>query len=274
MSPSSFAVAPAPSSTPDPVTRAVPRASVSRLGSLAVLAALTVGVADPSHAKDPRPPDPNDVVEVKRGELDKLRALQPELDRARARLADLATTLAETQAALEVAEQRLGRRPFNPSSLLTADFALKSPADAQRLDSVGGSGKRQSLAKALAATRRGAVVAFWATWCKPCTSPDELARLTRMKRDLAQAGADLVFFSVDETLSAVTSDPRAPTWLYPLWQGNDAHLGMLPRAWIQSHGVELPVMLVVAPDGAVRWVRKGALDDQAERDLLTAIYRP
>lgn len=245
------------------------RAQVRRLGTFALLAGLAACAA-PSHAKDPTPADK---VEVTRGELDRLRALEPELARVKARQAELERALADAQQSLEVAEQRLGLRPFAPRSLLTADFALKSPADAQRLDGPGATGKRQSLAKALASTRRGAVVAFWATWCKPCTSPEELQRLTRMKRELAKVGANLVFFSVDETLSAVTADPRAPTWLYPLWQGNDAHLGMLPRAWIQSHGVELPVMLVVAPDGQVRWVRKGALDEEAERDLLTAVIR-
>ena len=234
------------------------------------LAACAVACASPSRAKDPRP---EDLVEVTRGELERLRALEARVAQLKAREAELERVVAEAQAALEVAEQRLGRRPFAPRTLVSADFVLKSPADALRLDAQAGSGKRQSLAKALAATRRGAVVAYWATWCKPCTAPDELARLARLKRDLAQAGADLVFFSVDETLAAVTADPRAGTWLYPLWQGNDAHLGMLPRSWIQSHGVELPVMLVVAPDGGVNWVRKGALDDEAERDLLTAVLR-
>lgn len=231
-----------------------------------------VACASAPTASTAKGPDPNALVEVKRGELDRLRGLEGALAAEKARVAELERALADARDALLVAEQRLGRAPFSPTTLVRADFTLKLP-DADKLDAPGGRGKKTNLGRALGGTRRGALVAFWATWCKPCTTPDELQRLERLKRELADQGVDLVFFSVDETLAVVTGDARASGWLYPLWQRDNGHLEMLPRSWVQSQGVELPLMLVVSPDGKVSWARKGALDDLSMRDLLTAVMR-
>ena len=150
---------------------------------------------------------------------------------------------------------------------------MAAPADPHVPSRRGPTSRLRTWLRSAGLAGAGALVAFWATWCKPCTTPDELHRLERLRRELADQGADLVFFSVDETMATVTGDPRAGTWLYPLWQRDNGHLEMLPRPWVQSQGVDLPLMLVVAPDGKVSWARKGALDDDATRDLLTAVRR-
>jgi len=187
------------------------------------------------------------------------------------RLAALERAQAETLGELHVAQQRLGLAPFSPTSLVGADFALKLP-DASRLDLRTAKARRMSLAHSLALTKRGMVIAYWATWCKPCTSAEELGRLARLRGELASQGAELVFMAIDG-LDKVVQDPRAETWLYPLWQRDQGHLDMLPEAFVRTEGVDLPLLVVVSKAGRVRWVRKGALDDDATRDILTAIIR-
>lgn len=192
-------------------------------------------------------------VEIKRSELTRLRETAARVAPLEAQLEALQAQHRQTLAALELAEVRLRLRPFSPSALVRADFKPK-------------------LAKALEASERGLVVAYWATWCKPCTTPDELERMKRLRSELAAQGADLIFLAVDG-LDEVVADPRAGGWLYPLWQRDDGHIDMLPESYVRAQGLELPLMLVVPKSGQVRWVRKGALDDDAERDLLTAVIR-
>ncbi|MFO0744656.1 MAG: redoxin domain-containing protein [Myxococcota bacterium] len=217
------------------------------------------------------PPRPDDPVTIKQGELTRLRDEAARVGPLQDRLAALQRERDEALAALHVANQRLGLEPFAPTSLARVDFAVKLP-DASRLDARTAKPKRTTLSKVLGDTQRGLVIAYWATWCKPCTSEEELQRLARLRGELATQGADLVFLAVDG-LDKVVADPRAERWLYPLWQRDQAHLDMLPESFVRADGVDLPLMLVVPKDGRVRWIRKGALDDDAARDLVTAVIR-
>ena len=236
---------------------------------LGIWAAVVGGVGCASSSAAAPPPDAP--VLVLPSELAGLKAEAARVGPLEARIAAIERTNAELSEQLLVAQQRLGLAPFRPSTLEASDFTLKLP-DASRLDAEGGRARKMSLARALGETRQGALIAFWATWCKPCTAPDELARLKRLRADLANQGADVLFFAVDD-LAKVTADPRAPTWLYPLWQRDQGHLDMLPEAFVRSQGVDLPLMLVVSKSGRISWVRKGALDDAAVRDILTAVMR-
>lgn len=229
--------------------------------------ALGVGSVADVGAREPK----DEPVEVKSSELARLRAAAAKVEALEQRVATLERDKVAALEALRVANQRLGLEPFAPGTLAASDFVVKLPS-AARLDALGGKAKNASLQRTLDGTRRGMVVAYWATWCKPCTSPEELARLGELKRTLATQGADLVFMAIDE-LDKVTSDARAKTWLYPLWQRDDGHFDMLPEAYVRGDGVELPLMLVVAKSGRVRWVRKGALDDGAMQDIVTAVIR-
>lgn len=239
------------------------------LAALAALAPVVLSGGDGPAAQAKEPKDP--IVEIRQSEIDRLKAEAAKVGPLQARIAALEGIEAELRAALLVAQQRLRLAPFEPSTLTRADFSPKL-GDAQRLDARDGKAKRQPLGKRLDESTRGLVIAFWATWCKPCTSPDELARLGRLKADLAAQGAELVFMAIDE-LDKVVADPRAGTWLYPLWQRDDGHIAMLPEAFVRTQGLDLPMMLVVAKDGRVRWVRKGALDDRVASELLTAVIR-
>lgn len=230
-----------------------------------------VGFAGFGCASSSAAPNPNDPVLILPAELAKLKAEAARVGPLEARIAALEREGAARTAELQVAQERLGLAPFNPSTLEAADVALKLP-DANRLEAEGGKARKTSLARALGDTRHGALIAFWATWCKPCTAPDELARLKRLRAELATHGADVLFFAVDE-LSKVMADPRASTWLYPLWQKDQGHLDMLPEAFVRSQGVDLPLMLIVSKAGRIAWVRKGALDDAAVTDIVTAVMR-
>lgn len=248
------------------VARLVPLATLATLVPLVMTAGSTIE-APTARAKEPKDP----IVELRQSEVDRLKAEAAKVAPLEARIAALQAIEAELRASLLVAQQRLRLAPFEPTTLTRADFAPKL-GDAQRLDARDGKARRQPLGKRLGDSARGLVVAFWATWCKPCTSPEELARLGRLKADLAAQGAELVFMAIDE-LDKVVADPRAGTWLYPLWQRDDGHIAMLPEAFVRAEGLDLPMMLVVAKDGHVRWVRKGALDDRSASEILTAVIR-
>lgn len=204
-------------------------------------------------------------------ELARLRAQAARVGPLEQRLAALEREHAATLERLHVAEQRLGLVPFETAALEATDVPVKLQ-DAQFLESQGGRARKKSLAKELAATDRGLVIAFWATWCKPCTSEEELARLKRLSRELSAVGSELVFLAVDG-LDKVTADPRAGGWVYPLWQRDQGHLQMLPEAFVRERGVDLPLFLVISKDQRIRWVRNQALDDTAVRDLVTAVMR-
>ena len=216
-------------------------------------------------------PGPNEPVPVMPAELARLQAEAARVGPLQSRIAELERQKAALEAEVLVGQQRLGLAPFQPTSLAATDFTLKL-ADATKLDAQDGRGRKQSLARALADTQHGALIAFWATWCVPCTSPEELARLKGLRTTLATQGVDVLFFAVDE-LAKVQSDPRAATWLYPLWQRNQGHLDMLPEAFVRAQGVDLPLMLLVTKTGRIQWVRRGALDDDAVRDIVTAFIR-
>lgn len=240
------------------------------------LAALWLGLggavagacASPSLAAPPKPEDP---VTVRRSELEALRATADRVPALEGQIAALERERQALTAAVEVANQRLGLAPFAPAGLERGDFTVKLP-DALRVDGRAQKPRKASLARAVGDARRGLVLAYWATWCKPCTSDEELARLAKLRAELATQGAELAFLAIDG-IDKVLSDPRADRWLYPLWQRDQGHLEMLPEAFVRRGGLDLPLMLVVGKGGRVSWVRRGALDDDAARDLLTAVIR-
>ena len=106
---------------------------------------------------------------------------------------------------------------------------------------------RRSLGEHVA-NSRGAVIAFWATWCVPCIADEELEWLTRLRGRLRQSGTDLVSVAVDE-LKSVRGHAKRGRWLYPLWQMNDGHLEMLPRQFVERAGLGLPLFVVVDARG-------------------------
>lgn len=112
------------------------------------------------------------------------------------------------------------------------------------------------------------VVSLWATWCKPCTTPEELAWVRALQGALEAEGLALVNLAVDE-LSKVQGDARAAQWVYPVWQLKDGHIEILPEAFIKKSGLGLPLFLVVDGAGRPRFWRNVKLDEAGVVALLS-----
>lgn len=139
--------------------------------------------------------------------------------------------------------------------------------DAQRVNGLGERGKRASLSRFVSG-KRGAVVAFWATWCVPCTSPEELRHMADLRAQLHEHGAEFVSMPIDG-LDKVMADRRAATWLYPLFQRDGGHLEMLPRSFVSSVGVNLPLFLVIDRSGRVTHYHNKVLSSEVIREMVT-----
>ena len=131
--------------------------------------------------------------------------------------------------------------------------------DAQPPTSLGASGGRWTW------------VNLWAAWCVPCK--EEIPRLLAWNRQLAAAkpGMEVRFLSLDDDPRQLqrfldgqpSTGLRATYWL---------HEGEEREEWLVSAGVdpdpELPAHVLLGPDGKVRCVVQGAVE---EGDLPSAL---
>ncbi len=193
-------------------------------------------------------------------------------------VADLELRLAELRAEVTELSERLkrrGRGPARPRGTrlqrpTAGTLKLKLPKLAY-VARAGGRSERRSLSSHLR-RKDGAVLAFWATWCKPCIADGELEHLRKLQRELRREGGDLVSVAVDD-LEAVQDHDKADRWIYPLWQGDDAHLKMLPRAFVERTGLSLPLFVVTDGRGEVVAWWKDSLGGGAVRQLVRAATR-
>ncbi len=107
-------------------------------------------------------------------------------------------------------------------------------------------------------------VNLWAAWCKPCK--EEIPVLRAWEAKLAQAGTpiNLVFLSLDDDerqarqflAGQPASGLRASWWLEE---------GKGRAAWLEAvrlkESPQLPVQILVDPQGAIRCVIDGAIED-------------
>ena len=116
----------------------------------------------------------------------------------------------------------------------------------------------------LSTSGRWAWINLWATFCVPCLR--EMDALVKWQAQIAQAGTplDLVFVSVDEGAAEVRewlAKNRKVAALPHYFAGDRAAL----EAAIKPLGLgsldSIPMHILVAPDGKVRCVRAGALND-------------
>ncbi len=176
-------------------------------------------------------------------------------------------------ARLDVAQQRVGLKPFNPRNLRRIPGGMRfEPGRCTVLRRPGDRGKKADFNR-LASQFPRYVVAYWATWCKPCTSRKELAALRRLEGDLERLGSALFGVAIDD-LKKVRRHRRADEWHYPIFQRDDAHIEWLPKAFIDRAGLGLPLFLVVSADGRLLYWRNKPLDREAHEELLTAAVRP
>jgi thiol-disulfide isomerase/thioredoxin len=139
--------------------------------------------------------------------------------------------------------------------------------DAHRVEHFGAKPRRLPVTRFLKG-RQGAVVAFWATWCVPCTTPEELRQLERLRKELHAHGAELISMPIDG-LDKVTGDRRASTWVYPLYQRDAGHLDILPRSFVSAVGVNLPLFLVIDRSGRVTHYHDAVLSPAVIREMIT-----
>lgn len=172
---------------------------------------------------------------------------------------------------VSLVEQRVGLKPLNTDRLSRMEggnTSLNFAGKAAFVSTPSARGEKRSMPDHLAAFD-GYVIAYWATWCVPCISDEELVHLKDLQGQLRRHNIELVSIAIDG-LKKVRSHQKAGRWLYPLWQKVDAHLDMLPRALIQKVGVNLPLFLVVSKTGQVRYYYNRKLDDAAVRDIVSA----
>jgi thiol-disulfide isomerase/thioredoxin len=105
---------------------------------------------------------------------------------------------------------------------------------------------------------------FWAAWCAPCK--EEIPRLLAWEKKLGDNGVafKVVFVSLDDDERQLTSflDKQPPTGLRRTYWLAD---GVKRTDWLKAVGVrpdsELPVQLLLDPNGHIRCVIGGAIDD-------------
>ncbi|MCA9542116.1 MAG: redoxin domain-containing protein [Myxococcales bacterium] len=189
-------------------------------------------------------------------------ALQEQLDHARQQVQQLT-------AEVDLTETRLGLRAFRPRIIKRMEGGLTwKPGKVMVVERPGARARKDDLGK-FASGQRGYVVSLWATWCKPCTTPEEIAATGRLKAELERMGSTLVGVAVDD-LKKITTHARANEWHHPIWQRENAHIEWLPKAFIDRVGLGLPLFLVATGDGRLLYWHASPLTDEVQRELITA----
>ncbi len=202
---------------------------------------------------------------AQKAQVERLAALE-------AKLTELQASHQRLQQRLDLAEARARMRPWTPEKLqvfgqpVTAKFGK-----ALRIEAAGEKPAKTDLGKQIR-SGRGVVVAFWATWCKPCIADEELALLAKLRDELGHWQVELVSMAIDG-IDKVVGHEKAPRWFYPLWQQDDGHIEALPREFIGKIGLGLPLFLLLAPDGTLRYYHPARLDEDVVREMVTAVAR-
>ncbi|MCA9528147.1 MAG: hypothetical protein KC549_17795 [Myxococcales bacterium] len=186
---------------------------------------------------------------------------------AKRRIERLEQELVEARARLNQTGPPPGPPAPRPPGLKPGDGLRLELGTARYVERPGEPARNRSLAEHVG-QGRGAVLALWATWCKPCIADDELVLL----RDLqARLPPDFPLVSMAcDGLDDVRTHAKAGRFVHPVWQIDDGHLAVLPQAFIQQHGLGLPLFLVVGADGTLKAWRNKALDAAVVEEILAA----
>ena len=236
--------------------------------------ALAAPWARPPAARAEAPPSA-EVVALK-GQVE---ALREESREQRERLRALAEERDALAARLALAETRLGARPFSPRALTPmralapqggreARSPLPKQLKARHLSSSGDKPLQRDLSALL--EEGPALIALWATWCKPCVSPEEQAHLRHLRAALTPLGVPLVSLGVDDWSKVEAGRAR---WFYPLWHLKDAHVQLTPEVIFKKVGLGLPLFFLRLPGGEVPFVLSQTLSDESVEEWVTAAAR-
>lgn len=213
---------------------------------------------------------PPGAVHLTAADHDRFEAAALEGASLRARIAALEEAIAQ----LRVADQRLhvrtGLAAFQPRIIkpMPGGPQAATLSTVTVVASPGAKGQSVSLKKRVASSR-AVIFSFWATWCVPCTSTEELAHLRELRHQLRRHGMDLVSMAIDD-LEKVQGDDRAGAWLYPLYFKKAGHIDLLPQSFIEASDIGLPLFLVVAQDGAIHYVHQNKLSAESVAELVDA----
>ncbi len=110
---------------------------------------------------------------------------------------------------------------------------------------------------------RPVLVNLWATWCAPCMA--ELPELLALHRTWSPRGLEVVSVAIDDNAARarIVTAKRGMTWTHAV-DGS-------ARAARVFGTDQLPTTILYAPDGAVLWSKRGALD--ADESGLDAVLR-
>ncbi len=234
--------------------------------ALLLCAFLSASCASASHVHEERPGS----VILSEEEHRVLRHAADQVPRLAQELSGLKTELGVLRSRLGPIEQRTGLAKIKSSKLERLDTVDRRATlwDAAYVEYPGAKARKRGLKSHLKGFQ-GAVIAFWATWCVPCISDEELAHLRVMQHKLRRQGIELISVAIDD-LSLVQNHEKAAKWIYPLWHKKDGHLAMLPESFIKKVGVNLPLFLVVSKEGEICEFYNQKLDTIALRDIITA----
>jgi thiol-disulfide isomerase/thioredoxin len=164
-----------------------------------------------------------------------------------------------------------------------APTAKTQPAAWCDLEFAAGTGARLVLPPATPArkpvgalpTGRWVWLNLWATWCKPCLREMPVLRGWRDRLKQDGVALDVWFLSVDEDADELAKFLAAHAEVAPAPSLHASDLANF-RAWLKSYtfdaSMPIPIHLLAAPDGRVRCVRNGSLDD-ADYPAVAALLR-
>ncbi len=133
---------------------------------------------------------------------------------------------------------------------------------------------REAVQRALKPASRPLLIHFWALWCPPCM--EELPRQVSLARRAKEAGADVLFISVDEpeknpairqrleTLGALSVARHAQM---DMKVDADAIARLIDNKWDGS----LPATFVLSREGRTALSVFGELSAEEERKVLAAL---
>jgi thiol-disulfide isomerase/thioredoxin len=111
------------------------------------------------------------------------------------------------------------------------------------------------------------IVNLWATWCKPCISPEE-QRLVRLLETRLKRINVTVFAMATDEFSRLSENPSR--WYYPLYHLKSAPLELLSQEMIEEIGLTMPLFLLVNAKGQILYYLDRALEPQIVDEFILA----
>jgi len=193
-----------------------------------------------------------------------------ENDALRARLSGLEGQLVQLKKKVKLLHVRTALLSYRPDRITPMPGGPQPAelADVTTVATRGDRAKKRNLKKFVASTK-GVVFSFWATWCVPCISDEELAHLRELRKQLARYDVAVIPMAVDD-LERVLAHPKAAQWLYPLYFKKSGHIDLLPQRFIETAGMGLPLFVVVSNRGDIHYVYQKSLDDELVVEMVHA----